>query len=298
MSSPRLCCLVVLAAGAASAQTELTAEAAARYRDAVSKVTAGDHATATIQLNALAAEFPRVAEIFATRCSAQLGLKAMATAEADCRYAYTLKPSLTSALYGLAMAEEGLGRNDAAMQHYQQYIAGTDAPFRAQAQARVNALSAPLPVAAPPVPVLPEAKPSTLVVYRNHFFNGSNSQVTLLVDDKEIGDIGHDQYVEIQLAPGEHIVEACIGGIRYARAPGALLEINTGNNGEFRGVTLGGGKSQRLRGMTLPVDVPSSGNAYVNFDTVAGRLSLVNVPPQRATAEIASDCTRAYSRKM
>ena len=46
-----------------------------------------------------------------------------------------------------------------------------------------------------------------------------------------VGDIGHDQYVELHLAPGEHIVEACIGGVRYARPAGLVLEILTSGDG-------------------------------------------------------------------
>ena len=56
--------------------------ARAPYQDAVAKVASGQYGPATDVLNALAPDYPRLPELFATRCSAQLGLRHAAAAEA------------------------------------------------------------------------------------------------------------------------------------------------------------------------------------------------------------------------
>lgn len=46
-----------------------------------------------------------------------------------------------------------------------------------------------------------------LVVYRNHTFAGSG-RITLILDNRQAGDIGMNQFVETLAAPGEHQLEA------------------------------------------------------------------------------------------
>src|SRR4051812_40868023 len=81
-------------AAAPSSGTGVPEAAKPRYRDAVAAVSGGRFQEATVLLNQLAAEYPQVAELYAARCSAQLGLKQPVYAEADCTYALKLKPSL------------------------------------------------------------------------------------------------------------------------------------------------------------------------------------------------------------
>lgn len=268
-----------------AAEPVMTPVAQARYRDAVAMVTAGNHSGATEALNALAGEYPRVAEIFASRCSAQLGLRHNAEAEADCAYALRLKPQLLSALYALAIAEENQGKAQAALQHYRQYAAYDEAqaPYRAQALARVSALTAvptgPLPVAAPPPPgagqepqaaAQPQTRLSTLVVYRNRLMRQEYSQLTLFVDGRPVGDIRHDQWVEIQLEPGDHYVEARTAVYSIFMRPIIL---------------------------STPVQVGSA-PVYVGFDYVMGAPAMVTVPAEQAREEIRQDCHKAYTRRL
>ncbi|GEM_PF-2877997 len=272
---------VVLAAGG---DTTLSKEAAVQYRDAVAKVTAGQHGPATESLNALAAQYPRVPEVFATRCSAMLGVRRFKEAEADCAYAIALRPNLPSALYGLALAEDNQGKVDAAITHYRQYAALSDpqAVSKSQAAARAEVLEgqAALPVAPPP-PVPPgpapvmAGPPGTILVYRNHLMAGMRGggvqQVSLLLDGRPVGDISHDQYVEIITAGGSHLLEA-----RFAVS--SIFEIP--------------------KVLTLPIDLPSNGAAYVNFDYVGGQMQLRLMPSSQGKKEIQDDCTKAYTRKL
>jgi tetratricopeptide (TPR) repeat protein len=269
----------------AAAEPVMTPVAQTRYRDAVAMVTSGNYSGATETLNALAGEYPRVAEIFASRCSAQLGLAHHAEAAADCTYALTLKPQLASARYALAIAEEGMGKTQAAITHYREYAAYDDAqaPYKAQALARVNALTAvptgPLPVAAPPAPGAAAGAPAaaqaqgrqgTIVVYRNRLMRTEYSQLTLFVDGRPVGDIGHDQYVEIQIDAGDHYVEARTAVYSIFMRPIVLSSP----------VTVGAGAS------------------YLGFDYVMGQPALVQVPAETARNEIRQDCRKAYTRKL
>ncbi|MFT3841764.1 MAG: hypothetical protein QM723_32540 [Myxococcaceae bacterium] len=291
--------LLVLAA----APDSLSGDSLTRYQDAVKKVQTGAYGDATVQLNALSSEHPRVPEIFATRCSAQLGLNHVAAAEADCNYALQLKPGLSNARYGLAVAEDRGGKSPQAVEHYRQYAQAPDASpqLKSQALARADQLAAPQPLEVPPPPPpsavaaapmpAPQQASATVYVYRNHMINVPGGQVTLFIDDKEVGDIGHDQYVELTVGPGEHIVEACLGGARYRRGG---LEIST-TNGDLH---IGQGAAERYRGLTVPVTVRAGGRSYVNLDTVSGVLMLVNQPQEKGAEEMRSDCTRAFSRNM
>ncbi len=123
------------------------------YKDAVAQLTQGDFHSATVALNALAAEHPAVAELYAARCTAQLSLARYATAEADCAYALRLNAALVDARYGLAAAEDGQGKRDAAAWHYREYAASREPnvrpELRARAEARAAALFPPAPVARP-----------------------------------------------------------------------------------------------------------------------------------------------------
>ena len=129
------------------------AAARARYQDAVTRLNARQYGPANDVLNALAAENPRVAEVFASRCSAQLGLQHWAAAEADCAYTLALK-QLPTAVYGLAVAEDGQGKYAQAIGHYRQYAGLLDATaqLKAAALTRADLLAAQTPAAAPAAP--------------------------------------------------------------------------------------------------------------------------------------------------
>ncbi len=82
-----------------------------------------------ILLNALAADHPKWPEVFASRCSAQLGLQHWDSAAADCTYALQLKPHLPTAVYGLAVAQDGQGKRPEAAKTYREYAQLND-PLR------------------------------------------------------------------------------------------------------------------------------------------------------------------------
>lgn len=264
---------------AAQPQPALSPGAWRRYQDALAKVQAGAYGPATEVLNALAGEYPRVPELFATRCSAQLGLRHYAAAEADCAYALKLKPQLSPALYGLAVAEEGQGKTEVAVGHYRRYAEDAQAPYQAQALARVAVLTAAppavLPVAPPPQAEAAQAAAGplgSLYVYRNHLWGRAWSQrVTLLLDGRVAGELGHAQYAELQAVAGEHLLEARFG-------------VDTG--------------LEVPRVLSLPVVIGADGQTYVSFDDVAGGLTLSAVPAAQGSAEVRKDCRRAFSRRL
>ena len=277
--------VALLPLAALAAEPPMTPEAASQYRDAAAKVQAGDYVAASELLNALAAQYPRVPEIFTTRCSLQLGLRRGATAEADCAYALALRPNLPSAVYGLAIAEDSLGKTELAIGHYRQYASLEDpqAIYKAQALARANQLSAkaapgagpaPAPVAAAPVPTGPVG---TLLIYRNHHLGadrwgvGGVGQISLLLDGRPAGDIEHDQYVELQASPGSHVLEA-----------------------RFTLISMFGGPQV----LTVPVNIAPNGQTWLNFDTVGGAIQLVPVAPDKGRREIAEDCKKAWTRRL
>jgi hypothetical protein len=127
-----------------------------RYREAVSLISSGRYQEATVILNQVAAEYPKVAELYAARCSAQLGVKQAGYAETDCAYALKLKPTLSMALYGLASAEEALGKKDLAARHFREYQQdpGAREDLKQQAGKRAEALMSNA-AAAPPPPAPP-----------------------------------------------------------------------------------------------------------------------------------------------
>jgi hypothetical protein len=142
-------------------------QALQRYRDAIALVSQGKYGDATVVLNELSGEYPKLAEIFAARCSAQLGLRQPAYAEADCNYALQLKPSLSNARFGLAEAEESLGKRDLALRHYREFMndPGARPELKAEAQKRADGVSRP-PVAqqgGQPVAHPRSSKPQCLV---------------------------------------------------------------------------------------------------------------------------------------
>jgi tetratricopeptide (TPR) repeat protein len=237
-----------------------------RYADAGAKLAAGEYGPANDLLNQLAADFPRWAEVFASRCSAQLGLKHWDAAVADCNYALVLKPKLPVALYGLAVAEDGRRNYPEAVKDYRAYAALDDpqATLKAQATQRADMLAArtskepaesppPLVAATPavtPVSTTPTvaAPPSTaappppshnfqpgipssgrmlLYVFRN-LVMGLNTPVTLLVDNKNVGALPNDGYVELDLAPGKHQVTVrAAAATAGAKEPVATWELNS-----------------------------------------------------------------------
>jgi hypothetical protein len=114
-----------LVSGEPVATARLSADSLARYQQASAAVVAGRYAEATALLNTLAVTNPQVAEIFAARCSAQLGLANDGYAEADCAYALRLKPGLAAAQQGLQLAR---ARAAAARERTQQLRAPPPAP--------------------------------------------------------------------------------------------------------------------------------------------------------------------------
>ena len=154
-------------APAPSAAATIPPQALQRYRDAIAAVASGRYGDATTLLNELSGEYPQLAEVYAARCSAQLGLRQAAYAEADCAYALTLKPTLSNAKFGLAEAEEGLGKRDLALRHYREFINDPAArsDLKGEAAKRADGVSRPPPTAAdgPPPPPRRSAKSQCLV---------------------------------------------------------------------------------------------------------------------------------------
>jgi hypothetical protein len=144
---------LTLALALAAADDAIPDAAKERYAAATAKLAAHDWLSATALLNALASDFPRMPEVFASRCAAQLGQRQYGTAFADCQYALRLK-KLPTAVYGIAVAEDGLGRYGDAMAHYREYVALPNAAedLKAQASARITALG-PYAASAPSQPV-------------------------------------------------------------------------------------------------------------------------------------------------
>src|SRR4051812_24907310 len=130
--------LLSTAALAAEPVPGLNGDALSRYQDAFAKLQSGAYGPATEVLNALAGPHPRVAEIFALRCSAQIGLGRFSASEADCAYALTIKANLASALYGRAVSEDNRGKVALAIGPYRRYAALEDpqAPYKPHAAAR------------------------------------------------------------------------------------------------------------------------------------------------------------------
>lgn len=292
MPAPMTALIAVMSVFAAAA-AELTPDGLARYQQANAAVSAGQWRTAIETYNALAAEFPRVAEVFAGRCSALVGQQNFPAAEADCTYALKVKPSLAAARYALAMALDYQGKRDAAVAQYKEYAALDEkqAPYRAAATARIEALAgAPTAKTPPPPPPPPSggvtappmvaaadqqqpvAQPvaaggaGKLVVYRNHV--ASVGRLMLVLDGKLVGDISMDEYVEIDTAAGEHLLEA-------RTYPATAYDQPRTWNRPFR---------------VGPAPV------YANFDTRGGQMVLQEVPPGQAQTEIRSDCKKAFSR--
>lgn len=149
-------------AARASDAATLPPAAAAQYNQAATLIGQGRSPEATALLNQLGTQYPRVAEIFAARCSAQLAVKQPQYARADCEYALKLKPSLLTALFGLANAEEQLGLRTAAAQHYREYVEQPAAlpELKARASARLSALGAVAAPTAAPVGPAPYAPPA------------------------------------------------------------------------------------------------------------------------------------------
>jgi hypothetical protein len=244
-----------------------------KYHRASEKITARSFGEAIALFNELAVSYPKVAEIFAGRCSAQVGAKAYATAEADCVYALKVKPDLVSALYALAMAQEGQGKRDAAIDSYRRYAAfdPSAAPYREQALSRLRSLEGGAGTPPPPPLVPADGVGSTgaygapkIVVYRNHV--GGNPVTNLVLDGKLVGPISLDQYVEIEVAPGEHVLEGRTPLMDSYDAP------------------------------PLPITLGAE-TVYVGFGWHGTRMLEV-MPAAKAREEIRSDCRKAFSRRV
>lgn len=304
-------CLIAPWALAQAPASSLDRAAQDSYEAAVKHIQAGRYRDALGVLNQVAQTYPRVAEIFASRCSAQIGLGMNPGAEADCNYAVTLKPTLSSAVFGLAVAEDNQGKNQAAVRHYQQYSAMPDAtPALVQrASARIQALNqAQLPVADVPMP--PAARPApaptpavaapshaTLFVYRNHLLSRGNGPIPIMVDSVLVGDLLHDSFVEIQLPAGDHTVDACLGGLRQ-RSGLPNIQINTGGGSLGASISTGSGERLCVSPFSLPIQVRTAGPTYVNFDTQGYDIFLQERPPAEADAEMRHDCRKAFTKKL
>lgn len=191
-----------------------------QYAQAGTLLQQREYGQANDLLNSLAQSYPRWPELFASRCSAQLGLQHWDAAAADCNYALTLKPTLATALYGLAVAEDGQGRLAEAVKHYRDYVGLTDAQaaLKTQATQRADALAARVSAGggvAPPPPAvgakgtfrpgIPSPGRLLLYVYRNILL-GMGTGVTVLVDNQPAGELPNDAYLELELAPGKRTV--------------------------------------------------------------------------------------------
>ncbi|MBL8957714.1 MAG: hypothetical protein JNK82_43465 [Myxococcaceae bacterium] len=263
--------LLTLSLGAGA---ELNAEAMARYQRATGDITGARWSQAITALNGLAGEYPRVAEIFAARCSALVGIKNYVAAEADCDYALKVKPTLAAARYALAIAQEYQGKRDAALANYRAYaeLDPSQAPYRANAAARVDALSSPTFSTPPMVTASGSGGPTqaavgpSLVIYKNHLSNFG--RLMLVLDGKLIGDLSMDEYVEVDATAGEHLLEA-------------------------RTYPRDGYEAPRV--WVLPVQL-GLGTVYTNFQHKGGQLVLTEVPAAQARSEIRSDCKKAFAR--
>ncbi len=279
-----------------------------RYGDAVRKLTAQQYGPANDVLNQLAGEYPRVAEIFASRCSAQLGLQHWAAAEADCNYTLALK-RLPTAVYGLAVAEDGQGKFGSAIAHYRQYAGLPDATaaLKAHALARADVLAQQSNAVAPPppppparaqqqpqpearpvetaatkpppgggkgefVPGIPDPNEGLLYVYRNMLM-GIGTGATLFVDNKRVGELWNDHYFEVKLRPGNHTVTV------KAMAPQGHKEPEH----------------------SLTVEVEEAMVSYVKLDYVGGDGDVGFKPiaiGKEGRKEIRQDCELVYSKKL
>lgn len=258
----RLVALALLLPCVALAQA-LTPAGNAKYAQATAKIQAGAHSEAISLLNELAAEFPRVAEVFVARCSAQVGLKSFQGAEADCTYALGIK-DVPVAIYTLAIAQERLGKREEAAANFRRYAAydPSVAQYRDQAIARANALGGPVPLAASGI--------GKLIVYRNHRFAGA-SGMTLVLNNRMVGDLEYGESVTIEVSHGEHVLE---------------VRSHTANGYEAPKV------------WTRPFRVGPE-PVYANLDTISGRIVLQEVAAAQARQELRDDeVKQAYARRI
>jgi hypothetical protein len=280
-----------------------------RYQDAVRKLAARQYGPANDVLNGLAGEYPRIAEIFASRCSAQLGLQHWAAAEADCNYALALK-QLPTAVYGLAVAEDGQGKHGLAIQHYRRFaeLPGAAPALKQQAVSRADVLTmqtnavapppppppntakqqpvtpAPQPVEAvavkpPPggakgqfVPAIPDPNEGLLYVYRNMLM-GIGTGTTLWVDNKRVGELWNDHYFEVRIKPGHHNVTV------KAMAPAGHREPEH----------------------SLSLEIEEGTVAYVKLEYLPGDGDVAFKPitvGKEGRKEIREDCELVYSKKL
>lgn len=281
-----------------------------RYGDAVRKLAAKQYGPANDVLNQLAAEYPRTAEIFASRCSAQLGLQHWAAAEADCNYTLALK-RLPTAVYGLAVAEDGQAKFGLAIQHYRQYAGLPDATaaLKAHALARADVLTTQSNAVAPPpppppakgqpqpaaqpaaqpaeavaakpppggakgefVPGIPDPNEGLLYVYRNMLM-GIGTGSTLYVDNKRVGELWNDHYFEVRLKPGKHTISV------RAAAPQGHKEPEH----------------------HLGLEIEEATVTYVKLEYVGGDGDVAFRPVgvgKEGRKEIRQDCELVYSKKL
>lgn len=96
-------------------------------------------------------------------------------------------------------------------------------------------------------------------------------QITLYLDGTLVGDFGHDQFVEIQAAPGSHVLEARFLIDQVFRVP-QVLKAN--------------------------VNVATTAPTYLSFDTVGGVVQMIPVSAEQGRNEIAADCKLAFTRRL
>jgi hypothetical protein len=260
MSPTSLAVLSVLTIG-----TSMSPDARARYTQASQDIQARAYGPAIEKLNALAAEYPRVAEIFASRCSALIANAQYERAEADCTYALSIKPLQPEALYALAVAEDHQSKRAAAAEHYRKYASLDGVPFQSQAQQRADILAG--NVAPPLVDGANAGGWSRLTIYRNHRMAGAGP-FQLIVDGHVLGDVQYGQYVDLEMAPGSHVIEA------RTRAYDAF-EIP--------------------RVWTHPIQLNAGSTSFINFDTNGGQIVMQELPGGQARQEIRDDCTKGWS---
>lgn len=123
MRAIAIAALLMLSSLANAAGPMFTSADRQRYMRASAAISARNWSEAVSTLNALAAEYPQVPEVFAARCTAQIGQQRHESSEADCAYALKLWPDYGPALYALGAAKKGQGKRVLAASTYRRYAA-------------------------------------------------------------------------------------------------------------------------------------------------------------------------------
>jgi len=105
-----------------------------------------------------------------------------------------------------------------------------------------------------------------LVMYRNHSMAGM-APMRIIVDGHLLGDLAFGQSVEIEAAPGAHMLEA-------RSTPRDVFDVT--------------------EVWTHPLNL-GTGTTYVNFDTSAGQIVMQEVPSSTARREVLEECKKGWT---